>query len=567
MSSFLCFSCGKQSSSHTDIIGGDILFENDTTYFAGLFIEDPNKIYCGATFIKSDILVTAAHCVAAKNFPLNVKLFLKETEKHKTLSVPAIAISIHPNFTSPAKGYDIALIKVKLTKDQAKDVSYIKYNSDASLFGDFWLDSLTAYGVGNTTSIGEIFEKEIRTVDLPIVATQECKSLYPTAKIDGDIICAGYIIKGGKDTCRGDSGGPLISQNLNSGPMIVGITSWGQGCGQKNKAGVYTRISSYEQWIENTIERWALKSEIDESNISDLQAEFCYLDHRLASISQNLHVKESIDYRFTISDNFKLSNEFFSATDSVSSCNYALGESSIVDSRILHDKQRGYLNVVNHKNQQWIAPVEKKIKSITIECADSLDFHLNHFIQYGNLKVGDESFIIGKELNQHLRTENLFQISCQGENLKSELLVDYGNLHPQFYLKLSGKSLNEIGEKVWQLHKTNDLIDFKVTLDLNEIEKTLTIQNLFFQDLYTWEISCNFPFILEDAYLQQYISQLDHNGRYNFRFIHPSNHLAYIKAQSYLRLNLHVYNNSSLNSSSRCLINNSPTEFKIHEGA
>jgi secreted trypsin-like serine protease len=53
------------------------------------------------------------------------------------------------------------------------------------------------------------------------------------------------------DTCQGDSGGPLMMFNSSSQWVLVGITSYGQGCAEPNYAGVYTRVAAFTSWINS----------------------------------------------------------------------------------------------------------------------------------------------------------------------------------------------------------------------------------------------------------------------------------------------------------------------------
>jgi len=68
-------------------------------------------------------------------------------------------------------------------------------------------------------------------------------------------ICAGYW-HGGSDACNGDSGGPLACY-LNEEPILIGIVSWGVECARHGTYGVYTRVSRYLRWINQTIERYS----------------------------------------------------------------------------------------------------------------------------------------------------------------------------------------------------------------------------------------------------------------------------------------------------------------------
>ena len=57
------------------------------------------------------------------------------------------------------------------------------------------------------------------------------------------MICAGYI-EGGKDSCEGDAGGPLVCNK-----ELQGITSWGYGCAERAHPGVYTQVCKLIDWI------------------------------------------------------------------------------------------------------------------------------------------------------------------------------------------------------------------------------------------------------------------------------------------------------------------------------
>ena len=50
------------------------------------------------------------------------------------------------------------------------------------------------------------------------------------------------------DSCQGDSGGPLVYYTR-KGPRLVGIVSFGPGCGLANTPGVYTDVAYYRSWI------------------------------------------------------------------------------------------------------------------------------------------------------------------------------------------------------------------------------------------------------------------------------------------------------------------------------
>jgi secreted trypsin-like serine protease len=66
------------------------------------------------------------------------------------------------------------------------------------------------------------------------------------------MVCAGYP-EGGVDTCQGDSGGPLFGHAADGSRRVVGVTSWGDGCAQPGRPGVYARVADTKlrEWVRS----------------------------------------------------------------------------------------------------------------------------------------------------------------------------------------------------------------------------------------------------------------------------------------------------------------------------
>ena len=93
-------------------------------------------------------------------------------------------------------------------------------------------------------------EPALRQAQVPIVDIPTCDENYDQVNnigIDNSQVCAGL---GDRDSCSGDSGGPMLSSELNNGRWsVIGITSFGVKCGDPRFPGVYTRVDQYLDWI------------------------------------------------------------------------------------------------------------------------------------------------------------------------------------------------------------------------------------------------------------------------------------------------------------------------------
>ncbi|XP_026064529.1 serine protease 30-like [Carassius auratus] len=99
----------------------------------------------------------------------------------------------------------------------------------------------------------------LQEVLVPIINQSSCQSMYQILSSDlvpvnilSDMICAGYM-EGGKDSCQGDSGGPLVCPGGNGTWIQAGVVSFGLGCAQKNRPGIYSRVSSFASLIRSTV--------------------------------------------------------------------------------------------------------------------------------------------------------------------------------------------------------------------------------------------------------------------------------------------------------------------------
>lgn len=90
-------------------------------------------------------------------------------------------------------------------------------------------------------------------VEVPLKSNQVCTDNL-SARVTDNQLCAGG--QSGKDSCYGDSGGPLMRpyEDGSSKRWVAdGVVSWGEGCGDTGKPGVYTNTYKYINWIKSTM--------------------------------------------------------------------------------------------------------------------------------------------------------------------------------------------------------------------------------------------------------------------------------------------------------------------------
>ncbi|XP_023311632.1 trypsin-3 [Anoplophora glabripennis] len=197
---------------------------------------------CGGSIISSGLILTAAHCVTE----LIVTVYyvvpgvtdLRQAEQKYQVEEAIM----HDDYDSVTYDYDIALLKLQENLTFSNTIQAISLPNELFTIPDG--TSLVASGWGITEPDGTDSSDVLREIEIQYINWETCRTrLSSVGTFTERMICAG-VPEGGKDTCQSDSGGAL---ELNS--TLIGIVSWGEGCGDPRYPGVYTHVSYLRAWI------------------------------------------------------------------------------------------------------------------------------------------------------------------------------------------------------------------------------------------------------------------------------------------------------------------------------
>ncbi|XP_036446361.1 transmembrane protease serine 9-like [Colossoma macropomum] len=255
--SFLAKVCHSQlgvcgvASLNTKIVGGQDASPGSWPWQASLQTDGAH--FCGGSLINSNWVLSAAHCIDS-NSSATVTVHLGEQSlgisNPNVTSRSVSQVIVHPSYNSDTKDNDIALLQLSSSVTFTNYITPVCLAAAGSTFFNGTLTWVTGWGdIASNVSLSSPWT--LQEVQIPVVGNRKCNCLHGVGQITDNMMCAG-LLAGGKDSCQGDSGGPLVSKQ-NSVWVQAGIVSFGEGCAQPNYPGVYTRVSQYQDWINQHI--------------------------------------------------------------------------------------------------------------------------------------------------------------------------------------------------------------------------------------------------------------------------------------------------------------------------
>lgn len=247
---------GVDLNAQPEVVGGKTAKDGRWPFMVALVdagtASNYDAQFCGASLISKRDVLTAAHCALGSS-PSEIQVLVGTQDlKSGGRRVNVARITVHPKYNRRSNDSDVAVLRLS---EDVSDIVPVEFATTLADEDKYAAAGKPVWGMGwGETETTPHFPNQLQNVKVPVTDRAVCNAADAyNGKITDTMLCAG-LAEGGKDTCQGDSGGPLVAKN-SSGKfhLQVGVVSWGTGCAEPNKYGVYSRMATLGAWVKEQI--------------------------------------------------------------------------------------------------------------------------------------------------------------------------------------------------------------------------------------------------------------------------------------------------------------------------
>ncbi|KAL4092965.1 hypothetical protein PRIC1_011954 [Phytophthora ramorum] len=223
------------------IVGGAASHAGTKTYTTGLRSTVDGENFCVGSLISPTHVLSASHCVEGEIRYASIgSHYFNGTQDGEQIRV--LSIMNHRNYSTN----DIEIVRdflvLELERPSTfKPVKMAALDGSDTKTGDW----ATVLGWGRTTENGTT-SHELQQTKLQLITNEEC---LESMKVDDAVVCAKGPL--GESACYGDSGGPLVKESPNGEDVLIGVVSWGNGCGRDGAPTAFGLVARVREWIES----------------------------------------------------------------------------------------------------------------------------------------------------------------------------------------------------------------------------------------------------------------------------------------------------------------------------